>query len=113
VSGFVVSDHGRSTSAETSPIAILPVIADAVGDKATVLVDGSFRRGSDILKALVLGARAVLLARPIMWGLASYGAEGVQSVIEMLQTDLARHLAALGAPNIASLNRGMVRIHRR
>jgi 4-hydroxymandelate oxidase len=113
VNGIVVSDHGRMASDQMAPIAMLPAIADAVGDKTTLLVDGSFRRGSDILKALVLGARAVVLARPIMWGLAGYGAEGVQSVIEMLQTDLGRHLAALGASNIATLNRSMVRIHRR
>jgi 4-hydroxymandelate oxidase len=113
VNGIVVSDHGRMASDEAAPIAILPAIADVVGDKATLLVDGSFRRGSDILKALILGARAVLIARPLMWALAGYGAEGVQTVIEMLQNDLARHLAALGASNVASLNRSMVRIHRR
>jgi len=92
---------------------VLPAIVDAVDGKATVLVDGSFRRGSDIVKALALGAQGVLLARPVMWGLAAYGADGVRAVIEMLQSDLARHMGALGAENLAALNRSFLRIHRR
>jgi len=65
-----------------------------------VLIDGSFRRGSDVAKALALGARGVLIGRPIMWGLAAYGADGVQNVREMLQSDLARNLGALGANSL-------------
>jgi len=112
VHGIVVSDHGAA-GAKTSPIEVLPAIADTVSGKAVVLVDGSFRRGTDILKALVLGAQGVLLARPVMWGLAAYGAEGVQSVIELLQSDLARHMGAVGASNLKSLTRNHIRIHRR
>jgi isopentenyl diphosphate isomerase/L-lactate dehydrogenase-like FMN-dependent dehydrogenase len=63
--------------------------------------------------ALVLGARGVLLARPVMWGLAAYGSEGVQSVVELLQTDLARNFALLGASNLAALNPSMVKVHTR
>jgi len=111
--GVVVSDHGGSAAPGTTPIDLLPSIADAIGGKATVLVDGGFRRGSDIAKALALGAQGVLLARPVMWGLAAYGAEGVRNVLEMLQEDLARNMGALGAPNLRSLTREMVRIHRR
>lgn len=111
--GVVVSNHGGAAAGPAPPIEVLSAIADAVGDKAAVLIDGSFRRGSDILKALVLGANAVVLARPLMWGLAAYGADGVRAVLEMLQSDLARNMGALGAPNLASLNRSMVRIHRR
>lgn len=113
VEGIVVSNHGGVVAGKAAPIEILASIADAAGGKAAVLIDGSFRRGTDILKALVLGAHAVLLGRPVMWGLAAYGAEGVQSVIEMLQSDLARNMGALGAPNLQSLNRSMVKIHSR
>jgi 4-hydroxymandelate oxidase len=109
--GIVVSNYGLTRS--QAPIEALPTIADAIAGKVTVLIDGSFRRGSDILKALALGAQGVLLARPIMWALSAYGADGVRAVIEMLQSDLARHMGAVGAENLKSLNRSFVRIHRR
>jgi 4-hydroxymandelate oxidase len=109
--GIVVSDHGGMGGGKTAPIEILPSIADLVGGKAVVLLDGSVRRGTDILKALVLGAQAVLVARPMMWGLAAYGAEGVQSVIELLQTTFGRNMGTIGAPNLKSLTRNMVKIH--
>jgi len=111
--GIVVSDHGGQAAAKAAPIAVLSSIADAASGKAVVLIDGSFRRGTDILMAMVLGAQGVLIGRPVVWGLASYGAEGVQTVIEMLQTDLARNMAMLGTVNFKSLNRNMIRIHAR
>lgn len=110
--GLVISDHGGVRGSKTAPIEILPPIADLVSGKAALFVDGSFRRGTDILKALALGAQAVLVARPVMWGLAAYGAEGVQSVIELLQTSLGRNMGTLGAPNLKSLTRSMVRVPR-
>lgn len=109
--GIVVSNHGGVPAGNKAPIEVLASIADLVGGKTAVLIDGSFRRGTDILKALVLGAQAVLLARPVMWGLAAYGAEGVQSVIEVLQTTLGRNMGTIGAPNLKSLTRSMVKIH--
>jgi isopentenyl diphosphate isomerase/L-lactate dehydrogenase-like FMN-dependent dehydrogenase len=109
---IVVSDHGIA-SGTAAPIDTLGAVVDACAGKAAVLVDGSFRRGSDIAKALALGARAVLLARPVMWGLAAYGAGGVQMVIELLQSELGRTMGALGAPNLKSLTRSMVKVHRR
>jgi isopentenyl diphosphate isomerase/L-lactate dehydrogenase-like FMN-dependent dehydrogenase len=111
--GVVVSDYGTALSDKQAPIETLASIVEVCAGKAAVLVDGSFRRGSDVTKALVLGAQATLVARPVMWGLAAYGAEGVQTVIELLQNDLGRNMGALGAPNLKSLNRDMVRIHRR
>ena len=75
----IVSDHGAATG-RPSPIEMVAAVADAVAGKGAVLVDGAFRRGSDIAKALALGAQAVLIARPVMWGLAAYGADGVQAV---------------------------------
>lgn len=110
--GIVVSNHGGLAAGATAPIAVLASVVDAIEGKAPVLVDGSFRRGTDVLMALVLGAKGVLLSRPIMWGLASYGAEGVQSVLELVQNDLGRNMAMLGAANLAGLNRSMVKVHR-
>jgi isopentenyl diphosphate isomerase/L-lactate dehydrogenase-like FMN-dependent dehydrogenase len=113
LAGIVVSDHGGAASGKNAPIEVLASIVDLSAGKAAVLVDGNFRRGSDITKALALGAQGVLLARPVMWGLAAYGADGVQTVIEMLQSDLGRNMGALGAPNLNSLTRDLIRIHRR
>lgn len=111
--GIIVSDHGGASAGASAPLDVLPEIADAVIGRASILVDGSFRRGTDILKALVLGAQAVLVARPVMWGLAAYGADGVQSVIELLQTGLGRNMAMIGAPSLSRLTRSMVKIHAR
>ena len=112
--GIVVSNHGGQFSAGlAAPIEMLASIVDTVGGKVPVLVDGSFRRGTDILKALALGARAVLLGRPPLWGLAAYGAEGVQTVLEMLQSELARSMGLCGKANLSSLDRTLLKIHRR
>jgi 4-hydroxymandelate oxidase len=114
IQGIVVSNYGgRFLHGLASPIAMLPSIADAVGGRIPVLIDGGFRRGTDVLKALILGAQAVLLTRPPLWGLAAYGAAGVQAVMEMAQSELARNAAMVGAPNLRALNRNMVRIHSR
>ena len=96
-----------------SPIEALPAVADAVAGKAAILMDGSVRRGSDVLKALSLGAQAVLLARPAIWGLAAYGAAGIQNVVELLQTEFARDMVMCGRVDIKSIDRSVVRIHRR
>ena len=109
--GLIVSNDGRPTVG-AAPIDVLSPILDAAGAKAEVLVDSSFRRGTDILKALILGARGVLVSRPVMWGLASYGADGVQAVLELLQSDLGRHLAAIGVANLKNLNRTYLKVHR-
>ena len=107
--GLVVSNHGGEGAL---PIDVLPAVADAVAGRVPVLVDGSFRRGTDVLKGLALGAAAVLVARPPMWGLAAYGAEGVQVVVEILQTELARNMAASGRPRIDLIDRELVRFDR-
>jgi 4-hydroxymandelate oxidase len=112
--GVIVSNHGGIFSTGlAAPIDMLPSIADAVGGKAPVLIDGSFRRGTDVLKALALGARAVLIGRPILWGLSAYGAEGVQTVLAMLQSELARSMGLCGKPNIKAIDRSIVKIHLR
>jgi 4-hydroxymandelate oxidase len=109
--GVVVSTHGAASRGPAA-VEVLPAIADAIGSRAQLLVDGSFRRGSDVLKALILGARGVLVARPFMWALAAYGSAGVQGAVEMLQSDLARQIGALGVSNLQGLSRSHLKIHR-
>ena len=112
VDGIIVSNYGGLAGAGTEAVVLtLPAVVDAVGGKVPVLVDGSFRRGTDILKALAFGARSVLVARPPMWGLAAYGADGVQGVVEMLQTELARYMAMSGKTHLKMLDRTMLRVH--
>jgi len=114
IKGVVVSDYGGVFATKSgSPIEILPSISRAVRQRIPILIDGSFRRGSDILKALALGAQAVLLGRPPMWGLSSYGAEGVQAILELFQSELGRSMAGLGRPNIRSIESSLVRVHKR
>jgi isopentenyl diphosphate isomerase/L-lactate dehydrogenase-like FMN-dependent dehydrogenase len=95
-----------------SPIEALAPVVDAVGAKVPVLVDGGFRRGTDVMAALALGARAVLVARPVLWGLAAYGAAGVETVLQMLQSETARDMALCGKRDLKSLDRSMLRIDR-
>jgi isopentenyl diphosphate isomerase/L-lactate dehydrogenase-like FMN-dependent dehydrogenase len=110
--GVVVSNW-RAGAPANQPGTLLNVepVVQAVGGQVPVLADGSFRYGSDVLKALALGAKAVMIGRPVMWGLAAYGADGVQGAVEFLQTDLARFSAMCGGTSIAAINRKMVRIH--
>jgi 4-hydroxymandelate oxidase len=109
--GIVVSNGGLA--GQPGPMEVLASVVDKVGVRVPVLVDGGFRRGTDVIKALALGAKAVLVGRPVMWGLAAYGADGVQMVLSMLQTELARTMLNVGRPTIESLDRSLVKIHRR
>jgi 4-hydroxymandelate oxidase len=106
--GIVVSTYGGSNR---PAILTLASIVDAVGGKVPVLIDGSFRRGTDIIKAIAFGAQGVIVARPVMWGLAAYGAEGVQGVLEMLQTEFARYMGQCGRSTLKATDRTMVRVH--
>lgn len=110
VSGIVVSNHGgRQLDSAVSGIEALPEIVEAVAGRCEVYVDGGIRRGTDILKALAFGARAVLVGRPILWGLAANGASGVQHVLEILHTELERAMKLSGCPTISSINRSLVK----
>jgi 4-hydroxymandelate oxidase len=112
--GIVVSNHGAPAgSGVVAPIETLPAIADAVGGKTSLLVDGGFRRGTDVIKGLALGARAILVGRPAMWGLAAYGADGVRTLLQMLQSELARDMAMCGRATTGAIGRDLVAIHRR
>jgi 4-hydroxymandelate oxidase len=112
VQGLIVSNYGGLAGPiKDAPILALPAIVDAVQGAVPVFVDGSFRRGTDILKALALGAQAVLVGRPAIWGLAAYGDSGVQGVLEMLQTELARYMGMCGVSTVKALDRSVLRIH--
>ena len=86
----------------------LKEIADAVAGRAELYVDGGIRRGTDIVKALALGARAVLVARPVIWGLALDGAEGVRSVLDHLRVELVRAMALCGAARLDQISSDLV-----
>jgi 4-hydroxymandelate oxidase len=108
--GIIVSNHGgRALDYSPSSLEVLPEIVDAVGGKVPVLVDSGFRRGSDILKALALGATAVCLGRVPRWGLGAFGPAGVQRVLEILQAELMLAMAHTGRPTLASIDRTLVR----
>lgn len=111
VAGVIVSNHGgRQLDHVGATIEALPEVVQAVRGRIPVLVDGGFRRGTDILKALALGAKAVCIARPYLYGLAAFGQPGVERVIELLRTELALDMGLAGAPNLASISRSIVRI---
>lgn len=109
-SGIIVSNHGgRQLDGVIATIDALPDVVDAVGGKVPVLMDGGIRRGSDILKALALGAKAVLVGRAPLWGLAAYGQPGVERVLWMLAAELKLDMALAGKANLASVDRKLVR----
>ena len=104
--GIVVSNHGgRNLDSSMAPIEVLPEIVDAVGKRITVIVDSGFRRGSDVVKALALGARAVLIGRPTLYGTAAGGEAGAARAIAIFREEIDRVLALLGCPGIAALDR--------
>jgi 4-hydroxymandelate oxidase len=110
--GVVVSNYrGGNDAALAGTLLLVAPVVQAVGGQIPVLVDGSFRRGTDILKALAFGAKGVLIGRPAMWGLAGYGSDGVQGVVEMLQTELARYMCMCGRPSLAAVDASLVRVH--
>ena len=106
---LVVSNHGGRQLDRVAPsLQILPEIVASVGDRIEVLLDGGVRRGGDILKALCLGARAVMVGRAYAYGLGAAGEAGVARAIEILQTDLIRTLKLLGCASIADLDQSYV-----
>jgi 4-hydroxymandelate oxidase len=109
VAGVVVSNHGgRQLDTVPASADVLAAIVDTVGDRLDVLVDGGIRRGTDVLKALALGARAVMVGRPVLWGLAVGGSEGAQRVLEILLSEFDTALALAGAPRARDLDRSFV-----
>ena len=111
VDGIIVSNHGgRQLDTVAASIEALPEIAEAVGKRCEIYLDGGIRRGTDVLKALALGARAVLVGRPVLWGLAVNGAGGVQHVLGILRAELELAMALAGCPTIAHIQRSFVQV---
>ena len=106
VAGIIVSNHGaRNLDTVPATIDALPRIVARVEGRVPVIVDGGIRRGTDVIKALALGANAVQVGRPYLWGLGVAGAEGVTRVVEILRKELELAMALMGRPTVKSIER--------
>jgi 4-hydroxymandelate oxidase len=104
-----VSNHGgRQLDSAPASADALPYVVDAVADRGEVYVDGGVRRGTDVVKALALGARAVMVGRPVLWGLAVDGADGVAEVLDGLHVELTRAMSLCGAPTVDDVTHDLV-----
>ena len=107
--GIIVSNHGgRQLDGVPATIEALPEVVEAVAGRCEVYLDGGVRRGTDVLKALALGARGVFVGRPVLWGLAVDGAAGVERVLTLLRDELELAMALAGRPTLASIDRTLV-----
>ncbi|HEY2284313.1 MAG TPA: alpha-hydroxy acid oxidase [Streptosporangiaceae bacterium] len=112
--GVIVSNHGgRQLEGAPATMDVLPEIVAAVGDQLEVLVDSGVRRGGDVLRALALGAKAVLVGRPYIWGLALAGQDGVSHMLELLRAEMTRSMLLLGLPSVHDLDPSWVEAYRR
>ena len=110
IDAIVVSNHGgRVEDGVSAPIDVLPEIVQAVGGRIPILVDSGFRRGSDIVKALAIGAQAVCIGRPYLWGLGAFGQPGVERVLGILRAETRNAMQQIGAPSLKDLTPAMVR----
>ncbi len=109
VEGLIVSNHGgHALEGTAGTIEMLPEVTDAVGDRVEVFLDGGIRRGTDVLKSLALGAKAVFIGRPIFWGLSVAGEEGVRNVLEILQDEVDVAMGLCGLSDVKSADRSLV-----
>lgn len=107
--GIVVSNHGgRQLDTCRATIDVLPEVADAVGGKLEILMDGGIRRGTDVMKALAFGAKAVLVGRPVIWGLAVDGENGVTAVLEILRKELELAMALCGCNSVIKVSKDFI-----
>lgn len=110
VDGIIVSNHGgRQLESDLGTIEVLEEIAKVIHNEIPILIDGGIRRGTDILKALAMGATAVCIGRPYIYGLAVGGQAGVENVLDILQTELVRDMQLAGVTSIAGLNHSFIR----
>jgi isopentenyl diphosphate isomerase/L-lactate dehydrogenase-like FMN-dependent dehydrogenase len=108
-SALIVSNHGgRQLDGVPAPITMLPYIVDVVAGQIEILLDGGVRRGTDVLKAIALGARAVLVGRPVLWGLTLGGEAGVTAVLEHLRREIDLAMALAGCPTIDAIDAALV-----
>ena len=106
IDGVIVSNHGGHEDASgRGTIECLPEVLQGVGGKIPVLIDSGFRGGADVFKALALGASAVGIGRPHIWGLASFGQEGVETVVAIMRRELQAIMAQTGAASVAQIKR--------
>ena len=104
VDGIIVSNHGgRAEESGRATIQCLPEVVDAVKGRIPVLIDGGIRRGTDVFKALALGARAVGIGRPYIWGLAAFGQAGVEQVLDILRTEFELCMRQCGTRSLAEI----------
>jgi isopentenyl diphosphate isomerase/L-lactate dehydrogenase-like FMN-dependent dehydrogenase len=109
IDGILVSNHGgRSTETLRPTIEALPEVVAAVRSRIPVFVDGGVRRGTDAFKALALGAKAVGIGRPMLWGLGAFGQAGVDRVLEILQAELKLAMGNCGTQNLAAIDRSYI-----
>src|SRR5256885_12653204 len=110
VDGIVVSNHGgRGEDSGRATIDVLPEVVDAVQGKILVLVDGGFRRGTDVAKALAMGANAVGVGRPYLWGLGAFGEAGVAKVLEILRTETRVAMMQCGVRTVKGFTPAVLR----
>ena len=107
--GIVVSNHGgRQLDGSEAALDAMVKIADRVNGRAEILLDGGIRRGADVVKALCLGATAVGIGRPTLYGLGAAGSAGVEHILEIFRQEIARTLTLLGVTDVSELNRSML-----
>ena len=105
VDGLIVSNHGgRAENSGRGTIESLPEVVDSVRGRVPILVDGGFRRGVDVFKALAIGADAVCIGRPYLWGLSSFGQQGVEAVLDLLGSELVMMMQQAGTTNLDAIN---------
>jgi len=105
IDGIIIGNHGgRQLDGAPSSISVLPEIVEAVQGRAQIVLDGGVRRGSDVLKALALGARACMIGRPFLYGLACMGGAGVSKALELLRNEIDVNLALLGRAGVKDLD---------
>jgi (S)-mandelate dehydrogenase len=108
--GIVISNHGgRQLDYCVSPLEVLPQMVRAVGTRTTLVIDSGFRRGTDVVKALALGAQAICIGRPYLWGLGAFGQAGVERVLELLRTELQAAMQQCGVPSVKDITPALVR----
>ena len=104
VSAVILSNHGgRQLDHAPSPVSVLPEVVDALGDRAEIILDGGVRRGADVIKALCLGATAVMVGRAYLFGLGAGGEAGVDRALELLSAEIRRNMALLGCASVQQL----------
>jgi len=109
VDGIIVSNHGaRATETGRGTMDALPEVIEAVKGRIPVLIDGGFRRGTDVFKALALGAKAVCVGRPYLWGLGAFGEPGVERVFELMQAEFELVMRQCGTRSVGDISRAFV-----